>query len=57
MIISVLGGYRWKCNVCGKSDGVPTRYFKCIDSNGNRSDMYERAELCQGSYDIKAGSE
>ncbi|KRX08468.1 Zinc finger, Sec23/Sec24-type [Pseudocohnilembus persalinus] len=50
-------GYRWKCNMCGKSEPVPTRYFKPLDENGYREDINERAELYSSSYDIKAGQD
>ena len=51
-------GYRWRCNVCGKSEPIPSRYYRPIDAtSGQRVDMFDRAELCQGSYDIKAGQD
>ena len=41
--------------MCGKSEPVPTRYFKPLDENGYREDINDRAELYSGSFDIKAG--
>jgi protein transport protein SEC24 len=22
------GGYRWRCNVCGKSESIPAKYYR-----------------------------
>lgn len=36
---------------------VPTEYFAHLDQNGQRTDIYERPELCLGSYEFVATKE
>ena len=35
-------GRRWKCNICGMLNDVPTAYFSHLDNNGQRRDRDQR---------------
>ncbi|XP_065058870.1 protein transport protein Sec24C-like [Rhopilema esculentum] len=48
------GGRRFVCNICSHSSEVPQEYFCHLDHQGRRVDVYERAELCFGSYEFVA---
>jgi len=48
------GGRRFVCNICSHSSEVPAEYFCHLDHQGRRVDMYERPELCFGSYEYIA---
>jgi len=48
------GGRRFVCNICSHSSEVPQEYFCHLDHQGRRVDMYERPELCFGSYEFIA---
>jgi len=48
------GGRRYVCNICSHSSEVPQEYFCHLDHQGRRVDMYERPELCFGSYEYIA---
>jgi len=48
------GGRRFVCNICSHSSEVPQEYFCHLDHQGRRVDLYERAELCFGSYEFVA---
>ena len=42
-------GRRWKCNICGILNDVPTAYFSHLDANGQRRDRdqrYVRVVVC-----------
>ncbi|KDO30079.1 hypothetical protein SPRG_05270 [Saprolegnia parasitica CBS 223.65] len=49
-------GRRWRCNLCGVSNDVPSSYFCHLGPDGQRQDKDERPELC-GSVEIVASSE
>ena len=51
------GGTKWRCNICGRVDGVPSFYLSELGPDGERLDKYIKPELHQGSFDIKAGAE
>jgi len=34
---------------------VPNYFYSPLDKTGYRSDLYEKPELCYGSFDIIAG--
>ena len=36
-------GRRWKCNICGMLNDVPTSYFSHLDNNGQRRDKDQRS--------------
>lgn len=48
------GGRRFICNICNHSSEVPQDYFCHLDHQGRRVDMFERPELCFGSYEFIA---
>ncbi|TMW66412.1 hypothetical protein Poli38472_004177 [Pythium oligandrum] len=50
-------GRRWRCNMCGVSNDVPSSYFSHLGVNGQRQDRAERPELHAGSVEIVAPSE
>lgn len=35
-------GRRWRCNICGMLNDVPSTYFSHLDSNGQRRDKDQR---------------
>ena len=51
------GGNRFKCNLCGATNNTPSSYHSPLDLAGNREDRYQRPELYNGLFDIKAGSD
>ncbi|XP_041364667.1 protein transport protein Sec24C-like [Gigantopelta aegis] len=48
------GGRRFQCVFCGCATDVPPEYFAHLDHTGKRVDVYNRAELCLGSYEFTA---
>jgi len=50
-------GRRWKCNVCGLSNDVPSDYFCELDGEGRRRDRMQRPELSQGTVEFIAAAE
>lgn len=50
-------GRRWRCNICGVSNDVPTPYFCHLGVNQQRQDRDERPELSRGTVEIVAPSE
>lgn len=50
-------GNRFRCNLCGGVNKTPNSYIASLDADGHRIDVNERAELCCGTYDIKAGTD
>jgi len=48
------GGRRFQCVFCGAATDVPSEYFAHLDHTGRRTDCYNRAELCLGSYEYVA---
>lgn len=48
------GGRRFQCVFCGAATDVPNEYFAHLDHTGRRTDCYDRAELCLGSYELVA---
>lgn len=47
-------GRRWRCNICGMLNDVPTTYFSHLDSNGQRRDRDQRPELSRCSVEFVA---
>jgi len=47
-------GRMWKCNICNVINETSASYFCGLDSQGQRLDRNERAELCRGSVEIIA---
>ena len=47
-------GKRFSCPFCDDVTPVPQEYFNHLDHMGRRVDMYERPELCCGSYECVA---
>lgn len=47
-------GRRWRCNICGLMNDVPTSYFSHLDSNGFRRDRDQRPELSRCSVEFIA---
>ena len=50
-------GRRWRCNLCGMQNDVPSSYFSHLDSNGQRRDKDQRPELSCCSVEFVAPSE
>jgi len=50
-------GRRWRCNVCGTLNDVPSSYFHHVDQAGQRRDKHERPELSNGSVELVAPGE
>lgn len=50
-------GRRWRCNLCGVSNDVPSSYFCHLGANQQRQDRDERPELNSGTIEIVAPSE
>lgn len=48
------GGRRWRCNMCGMLNDVPSSYFSQLDSNGQRRDRAKRPELSKCSVEFVA---
>lgn len=51
------GGRRFQCIFCKATTEVPASYFAHLDHLGQRSDKFQRPELCLGSYEIVATKE
>ncbi|CAE7651933.1 unnamed protein product, partial [Symbiodinium microadriaticum] len=47
-------GRRWRCNICGMLNDVPTSYFSHLDQNGQRRDKDQRPELSRCSVEFIA---
>eukprot|EP01036_Dinobryon_divergens_P040254 gene40254-53196_t len=45
-------GRRWRCNICGMVNEVPTSYFSHLDQNGQRRDKEQRPELSRCSVEF-----
>lgn len=50
-------GRRWRCNICGLPNDVPTSYFSHLDQDGKRRDRADRPELSSGSVEMVAPQE
>lgn len=48
------GGRRFQCVFCSAATDVPNEYFAHLDHTGKRTDCYNRAELCLGTYEFVA---
>ncbi|XP_067131547.1 protein transport protein Sec24C-like [Centruroides vittatus] len=48
------GGRRFQCAFCDGYTEVPQEYFAYLDNMGQRTDKYQRPELCLGSYEFIA---
>ena len=48
------GGRRWRCNMCGMLNDVPSSYFSQLDSNNQRRDKMKRPELNKCSVEFVA---
>ena len=51
------GGRRWRCNVCGLANDVPSDYFCELDGDGRRRDRLERPELHLPTCEFVAAAE
>lgn len=51
------GGRRFQCVFCKGTTEVPPQYFAHLDHLGQRSDKFQRPELCLGSYEVLATKE
>ena len=47
-------GQRWRCNLCGGSNEVPSVYYSPLNERGKRTDLADRPELSQGSCEFVA---
>ena len=47
-------GRRWRCNICGMLNDVPSSYFSHLDANGQRRDRDQRPELAKASVEFIA---
>ena len=50
----VENGRRWRCNLCGMLNDVPTSYFSHLDQSGQRRDKDQRPELSQAAVEFIA---
>lgn len=50
----VENGRRWRCNLCGMLNDVPTTYFSHLDQHGQRRDKDQRPELSISSVEFIA---
>lgn len=50
-------GKRWRCNICGQLNDVPSAYFCHLDEQGWRRDRLERPELSNGVVEFIAPAE
>jgi protein transport protein SEC24 len=50
-------GSKYRCNICGHLNAVPSYYFSGLNQQGEREDKASRVELNNGIYDIKAGTD
>jgi len=50
-------GRRWRCNLCGMQNDVPSSYFSHLDANGQRRDKDQRPELSKCSVEFVAPGE
>ena len=50
-------GRRWRCNLCGLANDVPSQYFCHLDANNQRRDKDQRPELSCGSVELVAPAE
>ena len=48
---------RFQCPFCLVATDVPQEYFAYLDSEGRRTDIRQRPELCLGSYEFLATKE
>jgi protein transport protein SEC24 len=47
-------GRRWRCNICGMLNDVPSNYFSHLDAKGHRRDRDQRPELNKASVEFVA---
>lgn len=47
-------GRRWRCNICGMLNDVPSTYFSHLDAQGRRRDRDQRPELKNCSVEFVA---
>jgi len=50
-------GRRWRCNICGMLNDVPSNYFSHLDGKGQRRDRDSRPELSRCSVEFVAPSD
>lgn len=50
-------GRRWRCNLCGTANDVPSAYFCHLGPDQQRTDVQERPELRSGSVEVVAPAE
>lgn len=53
-MVFIDSGKRFQCPFCDDVTPVPQEYFNHLDHMGRRIDLYERPELCLGSYEFTA---
>lgn len=53
-MVFIDSGKRFQCPFCEDVTQVPQEYFNHLDHMGKRVDLYERPELCCGSYEFVA---
>jgi protein transport protein SEC24 len=53
----VENGRRWKCNLCGMLNDVPSQYFCHLEKDGKRADWKSRPELVKGQCEFVAPAE
>ncbi len=56
-MVFIDSGKRFQCPFCEDVTPVPQEYFNHLDHMGRRIDLYERPELCCGSYEFAATKE
>jgi protein transport protein SEC24 len=50
----ISGGEKWICNFCGQINNTEEYYYSDVDKNGERLDINQKEELCNGSYEFFA---
>ena len=48
------GGRKFQCPFCKALTEVPASYFQHLDHTGKRIDVFQRPELCLGTYECVA---
>jgi hypothetical protein len=48
------GGEKWVCNLCKHVNDTAEYFYGKLDKQNNRTDLYEKADLSQGSYEFLA---
>ena len=56
-MVFIENGKKFQCPFCEDNTLVPSEYFNHLDHMGRRVDMYDRPELCYGSYEFVANKD